>query len=74
VNQVIVPVTVKDTGGGSFRTCARAEFRISRQHRTENASFSADAVPISMVVTDRQRPEIQGRQAVGRVLLPLLAG
>src|SRR2546425_6670921 len=51
VNQVIVPVTVKDGAGGLVADLRQDEFRIFEDNVEQRiAFFRAEAVPISMVV------------------------
>src|SRR5260370_3939472 len=50
VDQVIVPVTVKDVGGRLLPDLRRDEFRIFEDNIEQRiASFRADAIPISIV-------------------------
>ena len=75
VNQVIVPVTVKDVGGRLVPDLRRDEFRIFEDNIEQKiASFRADAVPISMVVLIDNDLKSKDAKQVGDSLLAVVAG
>ena len=75
VNQVIVPVTVKDTAGRLVPDLRQGEFRIFEDNIEQKiASFSADAVPISMVVLIDNDLKSKDAKQVGESLLAIAGG
>jgi VWFA-related protein len=75
VNQVIVPVTVKDTAGRLVPDLRLGEFRIFEDNIEQKiASFSADAVPISMVVLIDNDLKSKDAKQVGESLIAIVGG
>ena len=75
VDQVIVPVTVKDVGGRLVPDLRRDEFRIFEDNIEQKiASFRADVVPISMVVLIDNDLKSKDAKQVGDSLRAIVAG
>lgn len=75
VNQVVVPVIVKDGGGHLVPGLSKEDFRILEDNVEQRiAAFSADAFPISMVVlVDNDLKSKEARQ-VAESLRAIVAG
>ncbi len=75
VNQVIVPVTVKDGAGKLVPDLRRDEFRIFEDNIEQKiAFFRAEAVPISMVVLIDNDLKSKDAKQVGESLRAIVAG
>jgi VWFA-related protein len=75
VNQVIVPVTVKDTAGRLVPDLRQDEFRILEDNIEQKiAFFRADVVPISMVVLIDNDLKSKDAKQVGESLRAIVAG
>jgi VWFA-related protein len=75
VDQVIVPVTVKDGAGRLVPDLRRDEFRIFEDNIEQKiASFRADAIPISMVVLIDNDLKSKDARQVGESLRAIVAG
>jgi VWFA-related protein len=75
VDQVIVPVTVKDVGGRLVPDLRRDEFRIFEDNIEQRiASFRADVIPISMVVLIDNDLKSKDTKQVGDSLRAIVAG
>jgi VWFA-related protein len=75
VDQVIVPVTVKDGAGRLVPDLRRDEFRILEDNVEQKiASFRADVVPISMVVLIDNDLNSKDAKQVGESLRAIVAG
>src|SRR5713226_9225522 len=75
VDQVIVPVTVKDTAGRLVPDLRLGEFRIFEDNIEQKiASFSADPVPISMVVLIDNDLKSKDAKQVGESLIAIVGG
>jgi len=75
VNQVIVPVTVKDGGGRLVPDLRRDEFRIFEDNVEQKiASFIADPLPISMVMLIDNDLNSRDAKQVGESLRAIVAG
>src|SRR5260370_9591397 len=75
VDQVIVPVTVKDVAGRLVPDLRRDEFRVFEDNIEQKiASFRADVVPISMCdLIDNDLKSKASKQG-GEGLLPIVTG
>jgi len=75
VNQVIVPVTVKDAAGRLVPDLRQDEFRIFEDNIEQKiAFFRADVVPISMVVLIDNDLKSKDAKQVGESLRAIVAG
>ncbi len=75
VDQVIVPVTVKDVAGRLVPDLRRDEFRVFEDNIEQKiASFRADVVPISMVVLIDNDLKSKDAKQVGESLRAIVAG
>lgn len=75
VNQVIVPVTVKDGSGRLVPDLRKDEFRILEDHVEQKiVYFSADAVPLSMVLLIDNDLNRKNARQVGESLDSVVAG
>ncbi|PYU81213.1 MAG: hypothetical protein DMG50_16960 [Acidobacteria bacterium] len=75
VDQVIVPVTVKDVGGRLVPDLRRDEFRIFEDNIEQRiASFLADVVPISMIVLIDNDLKSKDAKQVADSLRAIVAG
>src|SRR5713101_9611353 len=75
VNQVIVPVTVKDAGGRLVPDLRQDEFRVFEDNIEQKiAFFRAEAVPISMVVLIDNDLKSKDAKQVGESLRAIVAG
>jgi Ca-activated chloride channel homolog len=75
VDQVIVPVTVKDGAGRLVPDLRRDEFRIFEDNIEQKiASFQADVVPISMVLLIDNDLKSKDAKQVSDSLLSVIAG
>jgi VWFA-related protein len=75
VDQVIVPVTVKDGAGRLIPDLRQDEFRIFEDNVEQKiASFRADVVPISMVVLIDNDLSSKDAKQVGESLRAIVAG
>ena len=75
VNQVVVPVTVKDSSGRLVPDLRREDFRILEDDVEQRiAFFSADAVPLSMVALIDNDLNSKDARQVADSLLALVAG
>src|SRR5216684_4139645 len=75
VNQVIVPVTVKDGAGRLVADLRQDEFRIFEDNVEQKiAFFRAEAVPISMVVLIDNDLKSKDAKQVGESLRAIVAG
>ena len=75
VNQVIVPVTVKDAGGRLVADLRQDEFRVFEDNIEQKiAFFRAEAVPISMVVLIDNDLKSKDAKQVSASLRSIVAG
>ena len=75
VNQVVVPVTVKDKSGRLIADLRRDEFRIFEDNVEQRvAYFGADAVPISMVLLIDNDLKSKDAKQVSESLRSVVAG
>ena len=75
VNQVIVPVTVKDVSGRLVPDLRQDEFRILEDNIEQKiAFFRADVVPISMVVLIDNDLKSKDAKQVGESLIAIVGG
>jgi len=75
VNQVIVPVTVKDRSGQLVPDLRRDEFRVFEDNVEQKiASFIADPVPLSMVVLIDNDLKSRDAKQVGESLIAIVGG
>src|SRR3989442_13628333 len=75
VDQVIVPVTVKDVGGRLVPDLRRDEFRIFEDNIEQKiASFQADVVPLSMVLLIDNDLKSRDAKQVSESLRSVVAG
>jgi len=75
VNQVIVPVTVKDVSGRLVPDLRQDEFRILEDNIEQKiAFFRADVVPISMIVLIDNDLKSKDAKQVGESLIAIVGG
>src|SRR5450755_4794625 len=75
VNQVIVPVTVKDSSGRLVADLTKDEFRIFEDNVEQRiAYFSNEAFPLSMVVLIDNDLKVKDAEEVAASLRSILAG